>query len=166
MTARAVLLYPDRRLAQRASEVTDFGSALRMLVDDLKETMGTAAAVGLTAPHIGVALRVVVLHLAPSEPVLVYVNPVVETASTETMRHVEGSVSMPGVREEVERPRVVTVRYQDVEGREHLETVEAFHAICFQHEIDQLDGVFWIERLSRLKRERAVKRYMKIRAVR
>ncbi len=87
---------------------------------------------------------------------------VLET-SAETIRHAEGSVSMPGVTEEIERPARVAIRYSDLDGAERTEEAEGFRAICHQHEIDQLDGIFWIDRLSRLKRERVVARYNKLR---
>jgi peptide deformylase len=80
------------------------------------------------------------------------------------IRHTEGSVSMPGVTEDIERHARVRVRYQDLEGKEQFEDAEGLLAVCHQHEIDQLDGVFWIQRLSRLKRERLIKRYGKLRA--
>jgi peptide deformylase len=90
-----------------------------------------------------------------------YVNPEIVTASAESAKHVEGSVSMPGVSEEVERPARATVRYRDIDGVAHIEEADGLLAVCLQHEIDQLDGVFWTQRLSRLRRERALKRYAK-----
>jgi len=77
------------------------------------------------------------------------------------MRHVEGSVSMPGITEELERPRQVTLRFQDLTGAEREEIADNFHAVCIQHEIDQLDGIFWIKRLSKLKRDRLIRKWEK-----
>lgn len=94
--------------------------------------------------------------------VRVYVNPLIEWASAESMINEEGSVSMPGVSAEIERPRAVRVAYTDLDGTGHVEEAEGFHAAVLQHEIDQLDGVFWIDRLSRLKRERLIKKYQKL----
>jgi peptide deformylase len=124
--------------------------------------MRAAPGIGITAPHIGVAKRVVVLQLTETEEPLTYVNPVITWASAEKFRHAEGSVSMPGVREEIERSLTVHVTYRDLEGKECFEEAEDLRAVCHQHEIDQLDGIFWIQRLSALKRERLVKKYQKL----
>ena len=162
MAIRPILRFPDPRLRVAAEPVTRFDADLRALADDLLDTMRAAPGVGITAPHLGLPLRLVVLELAPGE-VGVYVNPTVLEVSADTIRHVEGSVSMPGVTEEIERPARVTVRYRDLDGIERIEPAEGFRAVCHQHEIDQLDGVFWIDRLSRLKRDRLIARYNKLR---
>lgn len=124
--------------------------------------MREAPGIGITAPHIGVSQRLVLLELTPGE-VRTYVNPVLDGVSRETIRHVEGSVSMPGVTDELERHAHIRVRYQDLDGVEQTEAADGLLAICHQHEIDQLDGIFWIDRLSRLKRDRLVARYNKLR---
>jgi len=161
MAVRPIIRFPDPRLRVAAEPVTRFDADLRALADDLLETMRAAPGLGITAPHIGVGLRLVVLELQPGE-VGVYVNPEVVEASSDTIRQTEGSVSMPGVVEEIERPARVTIRYRDLEGTEHIEAADGFRAVCHQHEIDQLDGIFWIDRLSRLKRERVIARYRKL----
>ncbi|MFD0937058.1 peptide deformylase, partial [Methylobacterium trifolii] len=122
------------------------------------------AAAGLTAPHLGVPARVVVLRTDPDEPPETYVNPDLVWRSEERAETREGSVSMPGVSETVERARAVRVRFRDLDGAEREAELADFRAACLQHEVDQLDGVFWIERLSRLRRERVVKRFAKLRA--
>lgn len=162
MPLRTLLRYPDARLRLVAEPVVHFDAALRELATDLLETMRAAPGVGITASHIGVAQRVVVIELPGAPEVGIYVNPEIIEASAETIRHPEGSVSMPGVSEEVERPARVTVRYRDLDGHEQVNAADGFLAVCLQHEIDQLDGLFWIGRLSRLKRERVVKRYEKL----
>jgi peptide deformylase len=124
--------------------------------------MRAAPGIGITAPHIGSAQRVVVIELPGVEGVRVYVNPEIVQASREMIRHEEGSISMPGVTEEIERHAKLSVRYRDQDGNEHSEDTEGLLAVCLQHEIDQLDGMFWIHRLSRLKRERLIKRYEKL----
>ena len=161
MAVRPIIRFPDPRLRVAAEPVARFDADLRSLADDLLETMRAAPGLGITAPHIGVPLRLVVLELKPGE-VGVYVNPEVVEASSDTIRQTEGSVSMPGVVEEIERPARVTIRYRDLEGTEHIEAADGFRAICHQHEIDQLDGIFWIDGLSRLKRERVIARYRKL----
>ena len=161
MTTRPIIRYPDPRLALPAQPVAAFDGALRELAGDLLETMHAAPGIGITAPHIGVALRVVVLDLDPATGARTYVNPEIVWASPEMIMHQEGSVSMPGVNDEIERHARVKIRFRDIEGREHTEESQGLRAVCHQHEIDQLDGIFWIRRLSRLKRERLIKRFEK-----
>ncbi|ALA17449.1 MULTISPECIES: peptide deformylase [unclassified Chelatococcus] len=165
MTARPIVMLPDPRLRQAAAPVAVFDEALHQLAQDLLDTMRAAPGIGITAPHVGVLLRLVVIDLPGGEGPRFYVNPLVEWASAETARHAEGSVSMPGVSEEVERPARVRVRFRTLDGGEKVEEADGLLAVCLQHEIDQLDGLFWIGRLSRLKRERAVRRYEKLRRV-
>ena len=162
MTIRPIVRFPDPLLQAVAAPVTGFDAALRALADDLLDTMRAAPGVGITAPHIGVLRRLVVLELEPKQ-VRIYVNPHITWASQEKIRHTEGSVSMPGVTDEIERHAGVEIAYQDLDGRELTEKAEGFLAVCHQHEIDQLDGIFWIQRLSKLKRGRLIKRYDKLR---
>lgn len=162
MAILPIVRFPDPRLRAVAEPVERFDDALRRLADDLLETMRAAPGIGITAPHVGVMQRLVVLELSPGE-VATYVNPTLLWSSPETMRATEGSVSMPGVTEEVERSAKVRVSYRDLDGNERVEEADGFRAVCHQHEIDQLDGIFWIDRLSRLKRDRLVARYNKLR---
>ncbi|MFG1402040.1 peptide deformylase [Xanthobacter sediminis] len=161
MAVRPIVTFPDPRLRAVAEQVQAFDEALRRLAEDLLDTMRAAPGIGITAPHIGVALRVVVLELSTEDGVRTYVNPSIVWTSPEMIRHQEGSVSMPGATEEVERHARVRVAYQDLDGAEREEEADGLLAICHQHEIDQLDGIFWLQRLSRLKRERLVRRYGK-----
>ncbi|MFC4172007.1 peptide deformylase [Microvirga sp. GCM10011540] len=163
MAVRPLVFFPDPRLRRKAEAVAAFDDGLRTLVQDLHDTMKAAPGVGITAPHVGILQRVTVIQLDPASERKVYVNPEIVWFSDDLIRHTEGSVSMPGVTEEIERPARVRVRYRDVEGAGREEEAEGFMAVCLQHEIDQLDGIFWIDRLSRLKRERTVKRYEKLR---
>ena len=162
MTIRPIVRYPDPRLALPAQAVTAFDDALRELASDLRETMHAAPGIGITAPHIGISLRVVVLDLDPVEGARTYVNPEITWASPQTILHQEGSVSMPGVNDEVTRHARVRIRYHDIHGNLQTEESDGLRAVCHQHEIDQLDGIFWIRRLSRLKRERLIKRFEKM----
>lgn len=161
MSILPILRYPHPGLARICAPVTAFDAALRQLAEDLTDTMRAAPGVGITAAHVGVERRIFVLELSPQAGVRVYVNPEILEFSTETMRHAEGSVSMPGAVDEVERPHTVRLRYQDLDGHVHEEQAEGFHAICIQHEIDQLDSIFWLQKLSRLKRERLVAKWKK-----
>lgn len=162
MTIRPIVRYPDRRLAMPARPVTAFDEGLRELAADLLETMRAAPGIGITAPHIGVPLRLVVLELDAEAGAQTYVNPQIEWASPEMILHKEGSVSMPGVNDEVQRHARVRISYWDLDGTVRAEESDGLRAVCHQHEIDQLDGLFWIQRLSRLKRERLVKKFEKM----
>ncbi len=161
MTVRPIVRYPDPRLALPAQPVTEFDGTLRDLARDLLETMHAAPGIGITAPHIGVSLRVVVLELDANDGAQTYVNPEIIWASPEMIVHQEGSVSMPGVKDDISRHARIRISYRDVDGHAQSEESEGLRAVCHQHEIDQLNGVFWIQRLSRLKRERLIKRFAK-----
>ncbi|MBX4924776.1 peptide deformylase [Rhizobium binae] len=163
MPVRPILRYPHPGLKTVCAPVTAFDASLATLADDLLATMRAAPGVGITAAHIGVFLRVTVLELDRADGVRLYVNPVITWRSQETMIHAEGSVSMPGATDDVTRPRAIRFRYQDVDGKIHDESADDFLAICIQHEVDQLDGIFWLQRLSRLKRDRLVKKWEKAR---
>lgn len=162
MPIRPIVPFPDPRLRLKAEAVEHFDAELRRLAQDLAETMRAAPGIGITAPHIGVLRRLVVIQLEADAEPRVYVNPRIVWASPETMRHGEGSVSMPGVTEEIERCARVRVSYRDLDGAEREEEAEGLMAVCHQHEIDQLDGIFWIDRLSRLKRDRLIRKFDKL----
>lgn len=156
------MTFPDPRFRQKAELVTVFDEGLRALADDLLDTMHAAPGIGITGPHIGEMRRVVVLELAPGA-VRVYVNPRIIWQSDERQIHMEGSIAMPGAAEMVQRPARVRVAYQGLDGAEASEEADGILAVCLQHEIDQLDGIFWLQRLSRLKREMVVKKWEKAR---
>ena len=153
--------YPDPRLRMVAARVELFDAALRRLADDLLAAMRAAPGIGITAPHIGVLQRLVVLELTAGE-VRTYVNPEIVWASDAMIEHQEGSVSMPGVTDTIERHARVRVSYQDLDGASRTEEADGLLSVCHQHEIDQLDGMFWLQRLSRLKRDRLIRRYEKL----
>ena len=162
MPARPLVLFPDPRLRQPAAEVTEFGADLQALAGDLSDTLAAVGAIGLTAPHIGVLARIMAVRLEPGTETRLYVNPRLTRTSAELEIHEEGSVSMPGMRENIGRPAEIAFAYQDLSGDERQVMAMGWEAAVLQHEIDQLDGVFWIDRLSRLKRDRLVKRYAKL----
>jgi len=148
MTIRPIVRYPDPRLALPAQPVTVFDEALRELARDLLETMHAAPGIGITAPHIGISLRVVVLDLDANGGARTYVNPEIIWASPEMIMHREGSVSMPGVNDDSQRHARVRISYRGVDGNVQREDSWGLRAVCHQHEIDQLNGLFWIQRLS------------------
>jgi peptide deformylase len=160
MSVRPILRFPDPLLQRACAQVTAFDAGLAALADDLLDTMRAAPAIGIAGPHIGVLQRVAAVALPDAAPA-VYVNPAVVWASAERARHEEGSISMPGVAETVERPARVRVAFQALDGAAHEVEAAGLLAVCLQHEIDQLDGLFWIRRLSPLRRDRVVKRFLR-----
>lgn len=162
MTTFPILRYPDPRLKQRCAPVESFDPPLRDLAEGLLQTMRAAPGIGMTAAHVGIARRLVVTELDGPLSTRVYVNPEILWQSDERRMHVEGSVSMPGVTEEVERPAGIRLGYRTLDGSAMEEEADGLLSVCLQHEIDQLDGLFWIERLSRLKRERIVRKFRKL----
>ncbi|MCQ2004225.1 peptide deformylase [Rhizobium sp. NRK18] len=164
MAVRPILVFPDPQLERKAETVTEFDERLKQLADDLLDTMRAAPGVGITAPHIGVLQRLTVIELDRSVPAMILVNPEIVDASAEQSTHDEGSVSMPGAIAPVMRPKAIRVRYQTLTGDVMEEDVDGFLATCIQHEVDQLDGIFWLKRLSKLKRDRLVKKWTKDRA--
>ncbi|WP_077961480.1 peptide deformylase [Ensifer adhaerens] len=162
MAIRPIIRFPNLLLTRKAETITRFDPALEALATDLLDTMRAAPGVGITAPHIGVLERVTVIELDRDSGARTFVNPEVVWHSDQTTTHTEGSVSMPGILEEVERPNAVRIRYQTLGGETVEEEADGFMAICLQHEIDQLDGIFWTQRLSRLKRDRAIKKFEKL----
>ena len=166
MAILPILRFPDPRLRQKAAPVGDIDENVRALARDLTETMHAAPGIGITAPHVGVLKRLVVIQLETDTGPHIYIDPEIVWASSERIRHVEGSVSMPGVTDELERHARVRVRSTGLDGAEREEEAEGLMAVCLQHEIDQLDGIFWIDRLSKLKRDRLVRRFEKLQRIR
>jgi peptide deformylase len=160
MTIRDIVLFPDPRLRQPAKAITVFDDQLEALSADLLDTMRAAPGIGITGPHIGEPWRMTVLELAPGD-VRVYINPEIIWRSDDLQRHQEGSISMPGAVEMIERPARVRVTFQDLVGAPKTEEADGLLAVSLQHEIDQLDGIFWTQRLPRLKREMLIKKWGK-----
>jgi peptide deformylase len=166
MAIRPIVRFPDPRLRQKAEPIGDIDEEVCALARDLTETMHAAPGIGITAPHVGVLRRLVVIQLESELEPHIYIDPEIVWTSADTIRHVEGSVSMPGVTDELERHARVRVRYRSLDGAECEEEAEGLMAVCLQHEIDQLDGIFWIDRLSKLKRDRLIKRFDKLQRIR
>ena len=151
-------------LKRRSEPVTGVDDALRALMDDMVETMDAAPGIGLAAIQIGEPKRVLVMDLSRGEGPRApryFVNPEILWASEELVPYEEGCLSVPEIYDEVERAAKVRVRYLDYDGAAIEEEAEGLYAVCIQHEIDHLDGVLFIDHLSRLKRERAVARVKK-----
>ena len=164
MALREILVVPHPVLKQVSKPVAVVDDALRALMDDMLETMYEAPGIGLAAIQVGVPQRVIVMDLArqDEEPQPRYfVNPEILWASEETAPYEEGCLSVPEIYDEVERPARVKIRYLDYQGQTIEEDAEGLYAVCIQHEMDHLNGVLFIDHLSRLKREQAVKKVKK-----
>jgi peptide deformylase len=162
---RDILIIPDKRLRLKSEPVKAVDKSLRVLVDDMFETVYAAPGIGLAAIQIGVAKRVVIMDLAKkdeSKEPRVFINPEVTSVSPEKATYDEGCLSIPEYYEEVERPKVVKVRYLDLEGK--LQEIEAtgLLATCLQHEIDHTNGILFIDHISKLKRDMVIKKFKKV----
>jgi len=164
MAVREIITLPDKRLRLKSEPVKRIDSGVRKLVDDLLETMYDAPGIGLAAIQIGIAKRVVTMDLSKKDEQhapQVFINPEVTWASDETSKYEEGCLSIPEFYEEVERPAKVKVKYLDVDGKEHEIEATGLLSTCLQHEIDHTNGVLFIDHISKLKRDRIVKKFAK-----
>jgi len=164
MAIREILTVPDPRLKEVSQPVDRVDDDLRELMDDMLQTMYAADGIGLAAIQVGVPKRVIVMDLAgpDEEPDPRYfVNPVLSEPSDSLRPYEEGCLSVPAVFDEVERPDRIRVQYLDYDGNEVDEIAEGMFAVCIQHEMDHLEGVLFIDYLSRLKRQRAVQKVKK-----
>jgi peptide deformylase len=164
MAKRPILVLPDPLLRAVADPIDKVDDSIRELAADMLETMYDAPGIGLAAPQIGEMKRIVVMDLAKEgeEPdPIVMINPEILKFSDETVVTEEGCLSIPEIYYEVERPAEVRVRYTDLEGKSVERDAGDRLAICIQHELDHLDGVLYIDYLSRLKRDRVLKKFQK-----
>ncbi|HUF76611.1 MAG TPA: peptide deformylase [Longimicrobiales bacterium] len=165
MAIREILFLGDRVLREEAEEVASFDDELRALVRDMFETMYHAEGIGLAAPQIGVSSRVVVVDLRrekEDDQPMALVNPRLVWASEETSKQPEGCLSLPTLEEVVERPVQVRVEAVDPEGRPLEIDASELLARALQHEIDHLDGILFLDRVSALKRRMLLKKWKKI----
>lgn len=163
MAVHPILTVPDPRLKLVSKPVSGVDDDLRTLMDDMVETMYAADGIGLAAIQIGVDKRVIVMDLSENRDAPRYfVNPVITPLTEETRPYNEGCLSIPEVYEQIERPARVKVEYLDYDGNKREEIAEDLFAVCIQHEMDHLEGVLFIDYLSRLKRDRAVKKVQKL----
>lgn len=159
----AFVTYPHPVLAQKG-EATKVDATLLAIGERLRAAAIDARAYGLAGAHIGEAAPVIVLNVAPDAPKADYrlfFNPRVSAVADEVESGTEGSVSLPGVEVSVERPVWAEIAYEDADGAGRAERFEGFLARCALHEIDQVDGVFFLDRLSRLKRDMVLKKFLK-----
>ncbi|MBP5296481.1 MAG: peptide deformylase [Bacteriovoracaceae bacterium] len=174
----SIITYPHPTLKKQATAVTDFNPALRHLCRDLLFTMYAAPGLGLAAPQVNIRQRIFVCDTTyeREEKVLpsgettiklknfkpqVFINPIITPISEEMMVHEEGCLSVPQVFEDVKRHKDIKIVYQDPWGNRHEEELHELAAICAQHEFDHLEGHIFLERLGLLKRQLALKKYLK-----
>ena len=186
MAIREILEVPDPRLKTVSAPVESFDDELKTLVADMFETMYAANGIGLAAIQVGVPRRVLVIDLQPEDPDAepeectahgghshthqplkkeprVFVNPEILDPADEFNTYQEGCLSVPEIYADVDRPKACRVRWQDLDGQIHEEEMEGLLATCVQHEMDHLEGILFIDHLSRLKRSMALKKLDKLR---
>lgn len=185
MAIREILEVPDPVLKQVSKPVETFDDELKTLVEDMFETMYDAPGIGLAAIQVGVPLRVLVIDLQPDDPDAepevcnhgghqhthqptlkeprVFINSVILDPSEDHSVYQEGCLSVPEIYADVERPATCRVQYQDLDGNHHEEAIEGMLATCLQHEMDHLEGILFIDHLSRLKRQMALRKLEKLR---
>jgi peptide deformylase len=165
MAIRDILILPDKRLRQVSEPVKKIDAGIRKLIEDMFEAMYDAPGIGLAAIQVGAARRVVTMDLAkkdePKNP-QVFINPEIVWSSDEKATYEEGCLSIPEFYGDVERPAQVKVKYLDRDGVPSEIEANGLLATCLQHEIDHLNGVLFIDHLSKLKRDRVIKKFTKV----
>jgi peptide deformylase len=165
MTVRPVITYPDPRLKEVSQPVAAVDDAVRALMDDMLESMYAAEGIGLAAIQIGEPVRVIVMDLAQKNGERApqfFANPEIVSASDDLAPYEEGCLSVPEYYDEVQRPARVRIRYLNRDNQLIEEDAEGLYAVCIQHEMDHLNGVLFIDHLSRLRRERAAAKVRKV----
>ena len=168
MAIREIIVLPDKQLRLVSKPIEKVTPEIRKLADDMLETMYDAPGIGLAGIQVAQPLRIITMDLAKRDEEgetkprpRVFINPEVLSASEELSVYEEGCLSIPEYYEEVERPARVRLRFTDLDGKQHEEDAEGLFATCIQHEIDHLNGVLFIDYLSKLKRDRVEKKFSK-----
>jgi peptide deformylase len=164
MAVSTIIKLPDKRLRLVSEPVKRIDAGIRELVEDMFETQYHAPGIGLAAIQVGVAKRVVTMDLSKKEEAhepRVLINPEITWTSEEKATREEGCLSIPEYYEEVERPVQVKVKYLDLDGKPHEIKADGLFATCLQHEIDHINGVLFIDHISKLKRDRVIKKFSK-----
>ncbi|RWX76854.1 peptide deformylase [Neorhizobium lilium] len=164
MTIKPLIILPEPILRQVSTPIERVDAEILTLTDDMLETMYDAPGIGLAAVQIGVARRLLVVDVAregEEKNPQVFINPEIVASSEERSVYEEGCLSIPEYYAEVERPAAVTVKHIGRDGKEHVVEADGLLATCLQHEIDHLNGVLFIDHISRLKREMVIKKFTK-----
>jgi peptide deformylase len=168
MAIREIIVLPDKQLRLVSRPIEKVTPEIRKLADEMLETMYDAPGIGLAGIQVAKPVRIITMDLAKrdeegeaqSRP-RVFINPEILSSSEELSVYEEGCLSIPEYYEEVERPARVRVRFTDLDGKVHEEDAEGLYATCIQHEIDHLNGVLFVDYLSKLKRDRVLKKFTK-----
>ena len=164
MAIRDIIILPDKQLRLVSKPIEKVTIEIRKLAADMFETMYAAPGIGLAGIQVGVAKRVVIMDLSKKEDARkpeVFINPEITWPSEEKSTHEEGCLSIPEYYEEVERPAAVKAKYLDLEGKSREIEATGLLATCLQHEIDHLNGILFIDHISKLKRDRVTKKFAK-----
>lgn len=164
MTIKPLIILPDPVLRQLSKPVETVDADVRRLADDMLDTMYDAPGIGLAAIQIGIPRQMLVIDVSKEgeeKQPLVFINPKVLTTSDERSVYEEGCLSIPDYYAEVERPATITVEYIDLEGKQLTVKADGLLATCLQHEIDHLNGVLFIDHISKLKREMVIRKFTK-----
>ena len=161
---RKILIEPDPILRKKCEPLEKVNVNTKKLLDDMLETMYAAPGIGLAAVQIGILKRIVVIDISKSEEKkspLFLINPQIVNQSKKTSIYEEGCLSLPGQFAEIERPAECTLKYIDYNGKEKELKAEGLLATCIQHEVDHLDGILFIDYLSKLKKDMIIKKLVK-----
>jgi|TARA_B110001452_G_scaffold5154_1_gene4776 peptide deformylase len=164
MSVKKILTEPDPLLRQVSASVEKVGNEERNLMDDMLETMYAAPGIGLAAIQIGVPKRIIVMDISKNEnqkEPMFFVNPVIKNKNIETATYEEGCLSVPNQFAEIERPNTCEVEYLDYDGKKKLLKADGLLATCIQHEMDHLEGILFIDYLSKLKKTMILKKLSK-----
>ena len=164
MSVKTILIEPDKQLRQVSKPVKEVGKEEKKLMDDMLDTMYAAPGIGLAAIQIGVPKRIIVMDISREEnkkEPLYFVNPVIKNKNLEKVTYEEGCLSVPDQFAEIERPNTCEVEYLDYEGKKQLLKADGLLATCIQHEMDHLEGILFIDYLSKLKKSMIIKKLSK-----
>jgi peptide deformylase len=165
MAIREIIILPDKQLRLVSKPIETVTTQVRKLADDMFETMYDAPGIGLAAIQIAEPVRLITMDISKKEgeekQPRVFINPEILSVSEKLSVYEEGCLSIPEYYEEVERPAAVRIRYMDLDGKVHEEEASGLFATCIQHEIDHLNGVLFVDYLSKLKRDRVLKKFTK-----
>ena len=164
MSVKKILIEPNRLLRQVSKPVKKVGDEERKLMDDMLDTMYDAPGIGLAAIQIGVSKRIIVMDISRDENTKeprFFVNPVVKNINKDKAKYEEGCLSVPDQFAEIERPSTCEVEYLDYKGNKQLLKADGLLATCIQHEMDHLEGILFIDYLSKLKRSMIIKKLSK-----
>jgi len=162
VTKLKIIKYPDPFLKQKCLPVTSFDKELKILTDNMLKTMYESEGIGLSAIQIGVLKRIIVIDITEElKKPLILINPVITPSNSKFLEFKEGCLSFPGIYESVKRNEEIAVDYNSIEGKKLSMKATGLLSICIQHEVDHLEGVVFLDRLSGLKRNRAEKKFLK-----